>query len=106
MSDPEAPSPTPLPKKSPIFVQVPSKPVLQPQRTLSPQNPPAIHHISRPSVVSVEIHIFLCYRDLYSSFTSLTTDLSLTSPVLIVASGVFNIPVEVLWAQMYYIWKA
>jgi hypothetical protein len=72
-----------------------------PQPTVSTQNPPAIHHISQPSVVDVEIHIFICYRDFYSSFNSLITDLSSTSPVLIVTSGAANIPMEVLSGHKY-----
>jgi hypothetical protein len=71
-----------------------------PQPTISAQNPRTIHHISQPSVVEVEIHIF-CYRDLYPSFNSLVPELSSTSPVLIVASGVSSIPVEVLSRHKY-----
>jgi hypothetical protein len=72
-----------------------------PQPTVSAQNPQLFITFLSLLLLTSKIHIFLCYRDLYSSFNSLITELSSTSPVLIVASGVSNIPVEFLSGHKY-----
>jgi hypothetical protein len=103
MSDSEAPSPTDAASEKVAHFcssSIETDSTI-PQPIISAQNSPVIHHISQPSVVDVEIHIFLCYRDFYSFFNSLITELSSTSPISIVTSGVSNIPVEVLSGHKY-----